>query len=58
VTLVPVLYNTLLRLLRDMSLKPKKSRKLETMQELGILEIKDLRIGDTAKGASLEGRGP
>ncbi|KAF8525935.1 hypothetical protein BU17DRAFT_83439 [Hysterangium stoloniferum] len=42
-----VLYSALLRLPRDMSLAAKKFRTLETMQELGILGIKDSRIGDT-----------
>lgn len=42
-----VLYSALLRLPRDMSLEAKKFRTLETMQELGILEIKDSRIGES-----------
>ena len=42
-----VLYSALLRLPRDMSLEAKKFRTLETMQELGILDIKDSRIGDS-----------
>lgn len=41
-----VLYSALLRLPRDMSLEAKKFRTLETMQELGILGIKDSRIGE------------
>ncbi|KAI0313645.1 hypothetical protein OF83DRAFT_1065122, partial [Amylostereum chailletii] len=42
-----VLYSALLRLPRDMSLEAKKYRTLETMNELGILAIKDSRIGDS-----------
>lgn len=42
-----VLYSALLRLPREMSLAAKKYRTLETMNELGILGIKDSRIGDT-----------
>ncbi|KAF5359246.1 hypothetical protein D9756_003527 [Leucocoprinus leucothites] len=42
-----VLYSALLRLPRDMSFEAKKFRTLETMNELGILSIKDSRIGDT-----------
>ncbi|KZV62382.1 hypothetical protein PENSPDRAFT_591484 [Peniophora sp. CONT] len=42
-----VLYSALLRLPRDMSLEAKKFRTLETMNELGILHIKDSRIGDS-----------
>lgn len=41
-----VLYSALLRLPRKMSLEAKKFRTLETLQELGILGIKDSRIGD------------
>jgi len=44
-----VLYSALLRLPREMSLEAKKFRTLETMQELGILGIKDSRIGDTGR---------
>ncbi|KAF9507579.1 hypothetical protein BS47DRAFT_1373861 [Hydnum rufescens UP504] len=44
-----VLYSALLRLPRDMSFEAKKFRTLETMHELGILGIKDSRIGDTGK---------
>lgn len=44
-----VLYSALLRLPRDMSFEAKKFRTLETMNELGILSIKDSRIGDTGK---------
>lgn len=40
-----VLYSALLRLPREMSLEAKKFRTLETMNELGILGIKDARIG-------------
>ncbi|KAF8632743.1 hypothetical protein AX15_001712 [Amanita polypyramis BW_CC] len=42
-----VLYSALLRLPRDMSIETKKFRTLETLNELGILGIKDSRIGDT-----------
>jgi IS5 family transposase len=42
-----VLYSALLRLPREMSLEAKKYRTLETMNELGILGIKDSRIGDS-----------
>jgi hypothetical protein len=42
-----VLYSALLRLPREMSLEAKKFRTLETMNELGILEIKDTKIGDS-----------
>ncbi|KAA1476213.1 hypothetical protein DENSPDRAFT_843114 [Dentipellis sp. KUC8613] len=42
-----VLYSALLRLPREMSLEAKKYRTLETMNELGILSIKDMRIGDS-----------
>ncbi|KAF8519557.1 hypothetical protein JB92DRAFT_3141717 [Gautieria morchelliformis] len=44
-----VLYSALLRLPRDMSIEAKKFRTLETMQELGILDIRDSRIGDTGR---------
>ena len=44
-----VLYSALLRLPRDMSYTAKKFRTLETMNELGILGIKDSRIGDSGK---------
>ena len=44
-----VLYSALLRLPREMSLEAKKYRTLETMNELGILGIKDARIGDTGE---------
>lgn len=42
-----VLYSALLRLPRQMSFEAKKFRTLETMHELGILGIKDARIGET-----------
>ncbi|CAG8460097.1 9460_t:CDS:2 [Acaulospora colombiana] len=41
-----VLYSALLRLPREMSFEAKRFRVLETMSELGILAIKDSRIGD------------
>lgn len=44
-----VLYSALLRLPREMSLEAKKYRTLETMQELGILGIKDMTIGSSGK---------
>ncbi|CAO1631682.1 unnamed protein product [Parajaminaea phylloscopi] len=42
-----VLYSALLRLPREMSIEAKRFRTLETLQELGILHIKDSRIGDS-----------
>ena len=42
-----ILYSALLRLPREMSLEAKKFRTLETMKELGILSIKDSRIGSS-----------
>ena len=48
-----VLYSALLRLPREMSLEAKKFRTLETMQELGILGIKDMTIGSS--GGSILG---
>lgn len=42
-----VLYSALLRLPREMSYEAKKYRTLETMQELGILGIKDMTIGSS-----------
>jgi len=42
-----ILYSALLRLPRDMSIEAKQFRTLETMSELGILGIKDSRIGDS-----------
>lgn len=44
-----VLYSALLRLPREMSLEAKTYRTLETMNELGILGIKDSRIGDSGR---------
>ena len=44
-----VLYSALLRLPREMSFEAKKFRTLETMHELGILGIKDARIGDSGE---------
>ena len=41
-----VLYSALLRLPKNMSVAAKKYRVLETMEELGILGIKDTRIGN------------
>jgi ABC-type multidrug transport system ATPase subunit len=42
-----VLYSALLRLPREMSEEAKKFRVLETLEELGILGIKDYRIGES-----------
>ncbi|TDL25520.1 hypothetical protein BD410DRAFT_784517 [Rickenella mellea] len=42
-----ILYSALLRLPREMSLETKIYRTLETMHELGILSIKNSRIGDS-----------
>ncbi|KAF9438938.1 hypothetical protein BGZ76_002937 [Entomortierella beljakovae] len=44
-----VLYSALLRLPRDMSIDAKRYRVMETMSELGILGIKDMRIGATGQ---------
>lgn len=44
-----VLLSALLRLPRDMSRQAKVFRTLETMNELGILGIKDSRIGESGK---------
>jgi len=44
-----VLYSAMLRLPRDMSLEDKKMRTLETMHELGILGIRDSRIGESGQ---------
>ncbi|KAI0733596.1 hypothetical protein C8Q72DRAFT_812041 [Fomitopsis betulina] len=44
-----VLYSALLRLPREMSFEAKKFRTLETMHELGILSIRDARIGDSGR---------
>ncbi len=46
-----ILYSALLRLPRDMSFEAKRLRTLETMQELGILSIKDSRIGDSGNAS-------
>ncbi|KAG0243696.1 hypothetical protein BGW41_001569 [Actinomortierella wolfii] len=40
-----ILYSALLRLPRDMSFAAKRFRVMETMSELGILNIKDVKIG-------------
>ncbi|KAF9907410.1 ATP-binding cassette sub- G member 2 [Linnemannia zychae] len=40
-----ILYSAMLRLPRDMSVEAKRYRVMETMSELGILGIKDMRIG-------------
>lgn len=42
-----ILCSAMLRLPREMSLEAKRFRTLETMQELGILGIKDSRIGES-----------
>ncbi|TNY21418.1 hypothetical protein DMC30DRAFT_350707 [Rhodotorula diobovata] len=48
-----VLYSALLRLPRDMSFADKRMRTLETMHELGILGIRDSRVGESgARGIS------
>lgn len=44
-----VMYSALLRLPRDMSYSDKKMRVLETMHELGILDIRDSRIGESGE---------
>jgi len=44
-----VLYSALLRLPREMSFADKKMRTLETMHELGILHIRDSRIGESGQ---------
>ncbi|EAL20193.1 hypothetical protein CNBF0050 [Cryptococcus deneoformans B-3501A] len=44
-----VLFSALLRLPREMSYDAKVYRTLETMNELGILGIKDARIGESGK---------
>lgn len=44
-----VLYSAILRLPRNMTLEAKRFRTLETMHELGILGIKDSRIGEAGK---------
>ena len=43
-----VLYSALLRLPREMSYGAKKFRTMATLQELGLLHIKDSRIGDAS----------
>ncbi|KAK0538875.1 FAD-dependent urate hydroxylase [Tilletia horrida] len=45
-----ILYSALLRLPRDMSFAAKQFRVLETMDELGLLHVRDSRIGDSAAG--------
>lgn len=48
-----VLYSALLRLPRDMSFEDKRLRTLETMHELGILGIRNSRVGESgARGIS------
>ncbi|KAM6503034.1 hypothetical protein JOM56_003011 [Amanita muscaria] len=47
-----VLYSALLGLPRDMSIEAKKFRTLETLNELGILNIKGSRIDDSAYDTS------
>ncbi|KAJ8295972.1 ABC transporter G family member [Rhodotorula toruloides] len=48
-----VLYSALLRLPREMSFEDKRLRTLETMHELGILGIRDSRVGESgARGIS------
>jgi ABC-type multidrug transport system ATPase subunit len=44
-----VLYSALLRLPREMSFEAKKFRTLDTLNELGLLPIKDSRIGSASK---------
>lgn len=44
-----VLYSALLRLPRDMSFDDKRARTLETLHELGIMGIRDSRIGESGK---------
>lgn len=44
-----VLCSALLRLPRDMSIADKKMRVLETMHELGILGIRDSRVGESGQ---------
>ena len=46
-----VLNSALLRLPRDMSYEAKRLRTLETMQELGLLGIRDSRIGEAGRRA-------
>ncbi|KAL1925335.1 uncharacterized protein VTP21DRAFT_218 [Calcarisporiella thermophila] len=42
-----IMYSAMLRLPRDMSYEAKQFRVMETMHELGILGIKDMRIGSS-----------
>ncbi|KAF9428734.1 hypothetical protein BGZ94_001269 [Podila epigama] len=44
-----IMYSALLRLPREMSYEAKRYRVLETMSELGILGIKDMRIGTSGQ---------
>ncbi|KAF9362480.1 hypothetical protein BGX34_006057, partial [Mortierella sp. NVP85] len=44
-----ILYSALLRLPRDMSFEAKRYRVMETMSELGILGIKDMRVGSSGQ---------
>ncbi|GAA5979551.1 hypothetical protein JCM5350_004931 [Sporobolomyces pararoseus] len=44
-----VLYSALLRLPREMSFEDKRLRTLETMHELGIIGIRDSRIGESGR---------
>ncbi|KAG0366744.1 hypothetical protein BC939DRAFT_467473 [Gamsiella multidivaricata] len=44
-----ILYSALLRLPRDMSFDAKRFRVMETMSELGILSIKDMKIGTSGQ---------
>lgn len=44
-----VLYSALLRLPREMSFEAKKFRTLDTLNELGLLPIKDSRIGSASE---------
>ncbi|KAF0392430.1 ABC transporter [Gigaspora margarita] len=42
-----ILYSALLRLPAEMTIDAKKYRVIETMKELGIIDIRDSKIGDT-----------
>ncbi|KAF9583777.1 hypothetical protein BGW38_008562, partial [Lunasporangiospora selenospora] len=44
-----ILYSALLRLPRDMSYDAKRFRVMETMSELGILGIKDMKVGESGQ---------
>lgn len=44
-----VLYSALLRLPREMEYEAKRARVLETLDELGILGIRDSRIGESGR---------